>query len=157
MNDKLKIDGLVRKIRTTNSEKDFFDFEFWSESDSENYGVVCFCQKSKPNHLFIIKLENDEIAENDKNSFELAKKRIFKKTGVGDLESPTIIRFQEEDNEAKNGFKEFLKNYKKPTPIYKSIFNHDEEAQQTEKLSIGEFKEIGGKLILLGDIEIQEN
>jgi hypothetical protein len=150
------IDGQIRKIEPLSGGQEFFDFEFWGESDEDNYGLLCLLQISKPKKLFIIEMNTNEIsASDDKQDFKAVIDRISRETGVTDLIFPKILRFEDKKSDVKKGFQNFLNTYQKSTPIYKSIFDSSEEATQIKKLSIKEFYENGGEIVLFGDLNIQ--
>ena len=151
------IDGQIRKIQSvSDSNMFFFDFEFWAESDEDTYGLLCLVQLSNPTKMFITEMQPSELAIPDPvKGLDAVKNRVENETGVTDLAFPKIIRFEKTKNDPKAGFQAFLKNDKKPTPIYKSIFNENEEAAQVEKFSVNKFKELGGTIYLLGDIKMQ--
>tara|TARA_R110001599_G_scaffold241940_1_gene441607 strand:+ start:914 stop:1381 length:468 start_codon:yes stop_codon:yes gene_type:complete len=149
------IDGQIRKMETKSESKVFFDFEFWAESDEETYGLLCLIQRSKPINIFITEMNSNELAiSRDAQGLEAVKSRVAKETGVMDLVFPKVVRFDEKKSDVKGGFQAFLKKYEKPIPVYESIFDKSEEAIQVEKLSIDKFRELGGKINLLGDLRI---
>ncbi len=154
MNTKL-LDGQIRKIESKSDSKVFFDFEFWAESDEDTYGLLCLVQRSNPKNMFITEMNSNELAiADDVQGLETVKNRVAEETGVTDLVFPKVVRFDEKKSDVNAGFQAFLKTYKKPVPVYESIFDQTEEAIQVEKLSIDRFKELGGKIRLLGDISI---
>lgn len=151
------IDGQIRKIQSvSDSNMFFFDFEFWAESDEDTYGLVCLVQLSNPTNMFITQMQPSELAISEPvKGLDTVKTRISNETGITDLAFPKIIRFETTKNNTNAGFQAFLTNYKKPIPIYESIFNKGEEAAQVEKLSVNKFKELGGRIHLLGDLSMQ--
>lgn len=54
------------------------------------------------------------------------------------------------------GYFVLFKSYKEPIPVYESIFEKFQEAFQIEGLTINEFKNLGGKIHLLGNISMLE-
>ncbi|PIE41643.1 MAG: hypothetical protein CSA49_02435 [Gammaproteobacteria bacterium] len=149
------IDGQIRKIESKSDSKIFYDFEFWAESDEETYGLVCLIQISHPTNLFITEMSADELAiSSEAKMLEVVKNRVSQQTGVPGLVFPKVIRFDEKKGDVKAGFQAFLKSYEKPIPVYESIFDQSKEAIQIEKLSIDEFKGLGGKIHLLGNISM---
>jgi len=147
------IDGQIRKIKEKSSSKVFFDFEFWSESDADTYGLLCLIQRGVPANMFITEMNANELAISDgEQGLDAVKDRVSKETGIDDLVFPKIIRFNAKTNEVKAGFQAFLKAYEAPVAVYQSIFNRAEEAIQVEKLSIAKFKELGGQIHLLGKL-----
>ena len=147
------VDGQVRKIVSKSNAKVFFDFEFWAESDEDTYGLLCLVQLSNPKNLFIVEMNKNEFAiSSDSKGFEAVKNRVSTETGVSDLVFPKVVRFDEKKSDVKAGFQAFLKTYEKPTAVYESIFERNEEAVQVGQLSIKEFEELGGKIVLLGGL-----
>lgn len=154
MNTK-SIDGQIRKIESKSNSKVFFDFEFWAESDEDTYGLLCLVQLSNPKNLFIVEMNPNELAiSSDSKGVEAVKNRVATETGVSDLVFPKVVRFDEKKGDVNAGFQAFLKTYEKPTAVYESIFDKTEEAGQVEKLSIKEFEELGGKIVLLGNLSM---
>lgn len=150
------IDGQIRKVEPLSKEQVFFDFEFWGESDEDTYGLLCLVQRSNPKKLFITEMDSHEISiSNDKQAFQVVKERIARETGITDLIFPKILRFENKKNDVTKSFKSYLKAYQKPVPIYESIFNSKDEAVQTDSLSIKEFLESNGEIVLFGNIKIQ--
>jgi len=151
-----KIEGQVRKIRTKSGAQEFFDFEFWAESDEDTYGLLCLVQVSNPYNLFVTEMDANELTNtNDAQDLKIVIERISRETGVMDLVFPKVLRFDEKKNDVKAGFQAFLKSYVKPVSVYESIFDHSEEAVQVEKLSIEQFNRLGGKVTLIGNLSLK--
>lgn len=154
MNAKL-IDGQIRKIESLTDSKVFFDFEFWAESDEDTYGLLCLVQLSNPRNLFIVEMTPDELTiSSDSTGLETVKNRIANATGVSDLVFPKLVRFDEKKSDVKGGFQAYLKAHEKPVAVYESIYDKAKEAVQVGRLSISEFEEQGGKIILLGNLSM---
>ncbi|MEH6348412.1 MAG: hypothetical protein V7785_25200 [Bermanella sp.] len=154
MTDKL-ISGQIRKIESKVESKTFFDFEFVAESDEDTCGLLCLVQHSNPKNMFITLMNPQELSiSNDVQGLEAVKNRVVKETGVADLVSLKIIRFDQKKGDVKGGFQDFLKTYEKPIPVYESIFDKTEEAIQVGIISVNEFEKLGGKLYLLGNINM---
>ncbi len=154
------IDGKVREICSTQSNQAFFDFEFWAESDEDNYGIVCLIQKTEPNHLVIIEMEKKELEQvNDSNCIDMLKQRVSTLMSMdeSDFILPKILRFNESEAPITEGFQSFLEAYKDPVPVYESIFEPGAEAIEKNKLSYEQFIQQGGKITLIGDIEFRKS
>lgn len=150
-----KIDGQIRRIESKSKPTVFFDFEFWADSDENTYGLLCLVQVSEPTNLFITEMNANELAISDGGQgLEAVKNRVTAVTGVKDLVFPKVIRFDEKENNITAGFQAFLKTYEKPVPVYENIIDNGEEAMQVEKLSIEQFKKLGGKVTLLGNLTV---
>lgn len=149
------IDGQIREIESKLDSKIFYDFEFWAESDEDTYGLLCLIQSSNPKNMFIVKMSPNELAiPSNPKAIEAVKARVAQETGISNLVFPKVIRFEEQKGNIKAGFQEFLKSYKKPIPVYESIFDQSDEAVQIGRFSIDEFQKLGGKIHLLGDISM---
>jgi len=151
------IDGLIRKLESKTEHAVFFDFEFWAESEVETHGLLCLVQASEPTHLFITEMTANELTIPDyERGLEAVKNRVVLKTGMNDLVFPQLIGFNEGGGNLKGGFQAYLKSYKKPAPVYISIFNGNDEATQVSKLSVEQFRDLGGEITLMGDLAFSE-
>lgn len=149
------IEGQIRKIETSTTSEVFYDFEFLGESDESTFGLVCLSRIEHPNILIIAEMNKNELSIPDHNNgLKTLTERIAKETGYKDLVFPSIIRYEEKQNDVTKGFQNFLKTYERPVAVYKSIFNDHEEAIQVNNMTINEFTNAGGKIELFGNLTI---
>jgi len=146
-----KIDGQLIKIEATLRKKVFYNFEFIGDNDSDTYGLICFTRLNNPNTLILIQMNDDELSNIDiDQGINTAKARASLETSHNDLIFPKLLGHIKKNQGTSQGFKKFLKSYTAPTSVYKNIYNENEEAVQTEPLSIDSFEAAGGTVKLLG-------
>jgi len=151
------IEGQIRQIKTSTISEVFYDFEFLGESDESTIGLVCLTRCEQPNVLVVTEMNKNELSIPDyKIGMKVLIERTAKETGYKDLVFPTIIRYEQKQNDSNKGFQEYLKTYQKPIAVYKSIFNDSQEATQVNNMTIHEFTKAGGRIELLGHLSMYQ-
>ena len=147
------IEGQIRQIETPTTSEVFYDFEFLGESDESTFGLVCLTRTEHPTTLIITEMNKNELSFPDPNNgLKKLIERIAKETGYKNLIFPSIIRYEQKQNDTNKGSQDFLKTYQKPVTIYENIFNDSKEAIQVSSMTIDEFTNAGGEIELFGDL-----
>lgn len=151
------IDGKIRVLKPRKGPEKFYDFEVWGEGDSDLIYLDCFTRLSNQKILVLV----DTEAASQKAQFHLddsisLRKFVEKITGYDDLVPLEVLRFEDPQDDKTCSLKDYLKSCESSVPIYRSIFDGNEEAVQVGKLSVHEFSKIGGKIELIADAQLEK-
>lgn len=159
------VEGRIRKIESLKDSSVFYDFEFWGENDVSTDGLTCFSRLSAPSHLIIVEMNKTEYSIDDIDmGIEALKERVVLETGYHDLVYPNVKRYIEQRTGFIDrvkyffnpSFKNFSDSYKKSIAIYEDVFNDGQEALEIGDISISEFRNLKGKIDLLGKLHLRE-
>jgi hypothetical protein len=126
--------------------REFPNFVFSADTDMATNGFLSLTSTSE-NQIFLASVNNQEYSGGE-IGVAAAVERISSMLGRSDLATVSIARIEESSSKAPIGadFQEFLKTYKNPVVIYKSIFKEGLEAKVLRRQEPSEFISEGGRI-----------
>ncbi|WP_322629468.1 hypothetical protein [Halothiobacillus sp.] len=138
-------------LKSESTGKQFPVVLFSADTDMATAGWVTLTSIEKY-EVVVSELTAEEYraTANGSSGYLQVEKRINAALGRADLKCPWFVRAEESGPSGKNlSFQEFKKVYRPPAIYYRDIFQPDAVAVEVSRVSLSQFEQAGGKLVVV--------
>lgn len=138
-------------LKSENTGKQFPVVLLSSDTDMATAGWVSLTSVEK-NEVVVTELSAEEYRAtvNGASGYLQVEKRINAALGRVDLKCPWFVRAEESGADATGmSFQDFRKVYRPPVVYYRDIFQPDAVAREVSRVSLSQFEQAGGKLVVV--------
>ncbi|MDB5987172.1 MAG: hypothetical protein JWR16_2225 [Nevskia sp.] len=138
-------------LKSESTGKQFPAVLFSADTDMVTAGWVALTSLEKQ-EIVVTELTPDEYraTANGSSGYLQVEKRINAALGRADLKCPWFVRAEGSGPSGKGlSFQEFRKIYRPPVIYYRDIFQSDAVAREVSRVSLSQFEQAGGKLVVV--------
>ena len=138
-------------LKSESTGKEFPVVLFSADTDMATAGWVALTSVEKYEVVVTeLTVEEYRATANGSSGYLQVEKRINAALGRADLKCPWFARAEESGFSGRSlSFQEFRKAYCPPTIYYRDIFQQDAVAREVSRVSLSQFEQTGGKLVVV--------
>lgn len=152
-----KVSGTILKLCCNTCGRTFPSFQYFGENDFETNGLASLTS-TELDEVVLGETTNIEWKNFSEEGGATFESRLSLRLRRSDLKLVRLLRVESRDypHEVGVSFREFMENYKPAKLIFSCIFCDKGESLPLEKITCRKYKFDGGKITLVGCLELDD-